>query len=276
MIPKRAYLYWGGTPLSYLRYLTVESLSRLNPDWEIQVHVGDHNADPLWKTGEHRDGYYVGDDHLHECSALPNVTLHRVNDIRYKGLHPVMVSDCLRWELLRDGGFWSDFDIIHTQPLEEAIREFSSPDGAVTLHHYDRGKISCFYVYIGTIFSTGGALARAICDCIYAEAMAKVSNEKYQAAGSGIVTDMAIRKVFGLCTEEPEGYYPTTGGANVYWLFQTRCPLDRFPEWGRHGVHWYGGHPDTRMWENLITPETIEKHKNRYLIRRTECISTHS
>ena len=81
-IPKKIYLYWGASPLSYLRYLTVASLSRLNPDWEITVYTGGHNAPAEWTTGE-QAGQYTGPDYLPHCGELPNVTMKLVTDAKY-------------------------------------------------------------------------------------------------------------------------------------------------------------------------------------------------
>jgi hypothetical protein len=37
-IEKTLHTYWGGDSMSYLRYLTLASFRKLNPDWKIFLY----------------------------------------------------------------------------------------------------------------------------------------------------------------------------------------------------------------------------------------------
>ena len=54
-IPKILHVYWGGSSLPKLRYLTIESFAKYNPDWEVRVYVP---ATPVeghsWSTFEQK------------------------------------------------------------------------------------------------------------------------------------------------------------------------------------------------------------------------------
>jgi len=268
-IPKVIYLFWGGTPLSYLRYLTVKTLSDLNPGWEIRVYTGNFCTPPGWKTGEQAQ-FYRGEDYLPRLQDLPNVVIHPVVRDDLQGFHPAIVSDILRWELLQKGGFWSDFDILYTAPLQTAISEFSRKDASIVAYHQKDSSPTAtlpFYVFIGTIFSTGDLQARISFEWLRRQAMRSATNREYQSAGSSLLPALASQDF--VHTEPPDAFYPVTGGGMVERLFHVR-PRGFDMTRDRHGVHWFGGHPSTRRWENVITEKTIDQYRNLYVFRRVK------
>ncbi len=113
-IPKTLHMYWGrNKKLSYMRYMTAYSFSKLNPDWKINVYA------PLkpclkqtWNGNEQKAYNYRGNDHFPLLSRIKNVnviefdfeaTLHISNDKPED-----LKSDILRLHLIstQDGG-WS-------------------------------------------------------------------------------------------------------------------------------------------------------------------------
>ena len=42
-IPKRIFFYWGGSDMSWMRYMTLYSFRKMNPDWEVILYVSDNN-----------------------------------------------------------------------------------------------------------------------------------------------------------------------------------------------------------------------------------------
>ena len=109
-MPKVCYLYWGGGIFSYLRYLTVHTFRKFNPDWKIQMCVPKIPSKEgfSWKT--HEQKYSVeGKDYFNLLPEL-GVEIHRI-DFNQLGVSPqtseVFKSDILRWNLLSEkGGFW--------------------------------------------------------------------------------------------------------------------------------------------------------------------------
>lgn len=123
-IPQRLLLYWGhNQPLSWLRYMTVESFVRLNPDWKVWVfHPLKPVVDEPWLTPEHESSKWDGKDHFADLLLLPNVQVLPVDWEAYpmcRGLRSeVHRSDFLRYSLLHHvGGVWSDFDILWFRPM---------------------------------------------------------------------------------------------------------------------------------------------------------------
>lgn len=120
-IPKFFLCYWGNSTLPWLRYLTLYSFRKYNPDWKIFIF---YNAEK-GISSDTEDNYWV------KAQALDNIVLYPVagNLEKVFGLdvsltpddhmREVYRSDLIRWFLLRThGGLWSDMDIIYLRSLE--------------------------------------------------------------------------------------------------------------------------------------------------------------
>jgi len=56
MIPKRMFFYWSGNDLSWMRYMTLYSFRKMNPNWEIILYLSDNvNKIKTWNSGEEQD-----------------------------------------------------------------------------------------------------------------------------------------------------------------------------------------------------------------------------
>ena len=65
-IPKVIYLYWGrNQPLSWMRYMTVYSLSVLNRDWKIKIYYPIKTSFSItWVSSSYRHVDYKGKDYF--------------------------------------------------------------------------------------------------------------------------------------------------------------------------------------------------------------------
>jgi hypothetical protein len=119
-IPKILYLYWGGGNYHYLRFLTVKTFMKYNPDWEIVFmypkyptnNVSWHNPDQRYKT--------QCTDFMSEVMKLP-ITKMEIDFTKYgfsNDMSEVHKSDFIRLvQLSTIGGVWSDMDIIYFKPM---------------------------------------------------------------------------------------------------------------------------------------------------------------
>jgi hypothetical protein len=119
-IPKIFHIYWGGGVMPYLRFLTVKSFMKYNPDWKIMFWYPRYpSSHTTWPTGELC--YPVDcDDYTSEILKLPIMTTAvDFNEIGFKNTATeVHKSDFLRLHLLTTfGGVWSDMDILYFKPI---------------------------------------------------------------------------------------------------------------------------------------------------------------
>lgn len=149
-IPKIAHFYWGNDKLPYLRYLSVLSFRKYNPDWEINVYVPkDKYKGKCLDTSE--SFAFVGENYYSNLKSL-NVNIIEIDfkfiDINlldtnklskeYLSRQEVYRSDFLRWHLLYTrGGLWSDMDIMYFKSMTEMdinIKENKKINTVISLH----------------------------------------------------------------------------------------------------------------------------------------------
>ena len=120
-VPKILHVYWGGNPLNYLRFMTVKTFMKNNPDWEIRFYYPlQPNSNVTWGTGENKV-FREHKDYLPELMNLP-ITKIPVDFTKYgfdNNMPEVHKSDFIRLEQLSTvGGIWSDMDILYFNSME--------------------------------------------------------------------------------------------------------------------------------------------------------------
>lgn len=145
-IPHNLYLFWDGSPMSWLQTLTVSSFHKYNPDWGIFVYEPTMNHRDLAKNTYVPD--YTGKDYYSLISKMDYVKIVRFDlsefDIKPDS-HGIQCSDQWRARILyREGGAYSDFDVLWLKPMSEFVniecdgnpRDF---DALVSFSEYKRG-----------------------------------------------------------------------------------------------------------------------------------------
>ncbi len=122
-VPKICHIYWGGGKLIYLRYLTVKSFMKHNPDWEIILwYPVKSYKGRSW--GINQNYQYVNDnlckDYLPELMELPILKIPV--DFKAQGFRDTTAeihkNDYIRNVALATyGGLWSDLDIIYFKSM---------------------------------------------------------------------------------------------------------------------------------------------------------------
>lgn len=122
-IPKILHLYWGGNKMNYLRFMTIKTFMKHNPDWEIKFYYPKYPFDYMtWETHEQKYKVAFGSDFLSEVMELP-ITKVEIDFENYgldNDISEVYKSDFIRLILLSsEGGLWSDMDIIYFRPMND-------------------------------------------------------------------------------------------------------------------------------------------------------------
>jgi len=141
-IPKILHVYWGGGILYYLRFMTIKTFMKYNPDWEIRFyHPKFPTQNISWMNPEQKFEV-LGDDFFGEVMKLP-ITKIAVdfNDFGLSNsMSEVHKSDYIRLELLSTvGGLWSDMDIFYTKPMSTFYLntpEYKDIETFYCDHHY--------------------------------------------------------------------------------------------------------------------------------------------
>lgn len=123
--PKFLFLYWDGSPLSYLNYLTVISFNHFHKNWRIVIFTPENRTKNIsWKTNEQKIKY-LNEDYFPKLRQINNVSIQKINLDQigfFDNASEVIKSDYFRYYILyQHGGIWSDFDIIYTGSIEEKM-----------------------------------------------------------------------------------------------------------------------------------------------------------
>ena len=119
-IPKIVHVYWGGGVLYYLRFMTVKTFMKYNPDWEIRFYYPKHHVKEISWINPEQKFQVIADDFTEELMKLP-ITKIEVDFNDYglsNDMSEVHKSDYIRLQLLSTvGGVWSDMDIMYFNPM---------------------------------------------------------------------------------------------------------------------------------------------------------------
>lgn len=141
-VPKIMHTYWGGDVLPYIRYKTIESFIRHNPDWEVWVWTSNSTTKEIsWTSREHK--YKTPCTNF--IDKLWELPVHKyIIDLDKLGfgkdISEVYKADITRIYVLNEiGGTWSDMDVIYFAPIEKIY--VNLPE------HHDKNIFACVSHY---------------------------------------------------------------------------------------------------------------------------------
>jgi hypothetical protein len=129
-IPKRMTFFWAGKTISWLRYMTLYSFVKLNPDWDVHLVTSNakvkdkewecHNEQDFMTKVEDKNDYYYLIKKLK--ITITNWKMEYPFQKRIKtwnDISPPHKCDFLEWKTLsNEGGYFSDMDILYLRPMD--------------------------------------------------------------------------------------------------------------------------------------------------------------
>lgn len=154
-IPFHAFTYWEGDQLSFLHYMTIYSLHRLNPTLPIRIytststHAKSDGAQqpPLvqWTTPEHS----VSIHHTIRLEEIVRICPEKITlvpidfESEYGLANPETISVVYKADFVRivklfeHGGMWFDFDILFIRAIPSDLFRTDSPYGFFYHTYYE-------------------------------------------------------------------------------------------------------------------------------------------
>jgi hypothetical protein len=244
-VPKILHVYWGGGIMPYIRYTTVKSFMKYNPDWKIMFWYPKYPFTVIkWKTGELNYEVYC-DDFLPKLMSLPiQKTAVDFNVIGFRNdVTENFKSDYLRaYTLSTIGGVWSDMDIIYFKPINNLI-----------VNDPKNKNIETFVCISGYGHSNGFLMSiqgNKFYEKILSLSICNFNQSLYQAIGPTLYNRYyrdikLINELAPTVNMEMNTVYSHNAG-QIFEFLSNSSP--RFTE-GSIGSHWYAGHP---QWGNFI------------------------
>jgi len=260
-IPRIAHFYWGGERTSYLRYLSVASFQRVNPDWEVRVYVpatvtSSANA-TSWTTRECYEGdHFFGRDYTRDLFALPGVQCCDVSFDAWPAIanaRETFKADLFRWHILSGvGGLYSDADIVYHRPMSAAsFNTAANRDAEIGYcRHYG-------VHFIGFLLGAPGA---AVFGTVASIAPRAFDARNYQSIGSHLVNDLYPTDAAMAARHGDIGHFNVP--MDVVYAYDWRV-IDQMHAPGdlatlpadAIGIHWYGGASSSQQYNALVTHE---------------------
>ena len=263
-IPQVLHLYWDGSPMSFLQYLTVKSFQKHNQEWKIKLYLPSIRYDKhTWVSFEQKDPY-TGKDYFDRIFDL-DIEVQSI-DLEAVGfaneIPEVVKSDYLRYKILaEEGGYWCDFDVLFFKPIQ---------------HIYDFGESSHVWGDAGDVdtiicpvitddvlkYYTIGFLGSSPGNPFFSD-LAKACKthldlDNYQSIGVNMIRTMfpSVNDIKAKYQEDinlailPHQVYLPLEYNQTDLIFEDGIQCD-FPGY-TIGIHWFNGHPDAKKFQNRL------------------------
>tara|TARA_R110002126_G_C10479673_1_gene501787 strand:- start:2862 stop:4475 length:1614 start_codon:yes stop_codon:yes gene_type:complete len=265
-IPKIAHFYWGSPKMSFLRYMTIVSFKKFNPDWSIHLYVPKSvSTEIFWRTegGDNKhcsDSVdYDGEDYFSKLIDDVPIKVIKVdfsNTIIGSDAPEPHKSDLLRWQILStSGGIWSDMDILYIKSLNTSHLNCNSKKDTIVCYDMELAR----GVNVIPIGFLGSSKNNTFYKSIAKQSLISYDKIYYQSIGERLFAQIAptfpIAKSrfpnLNLLNLNPSNFY-YLDFKNIDKMFEKNVDLPNTVI----GIHWYGGHPTSQDFNNKIN------HKN--------------
>ena len=268
-IPRRMNFVWAGR-MSWLRWLTLHTFCKLNPDWEVHLYAP--NSKPIakhWTMNTDDDHEYTGKDYRED---IPSQVIRSEFSTPLPMASPQMCG-WYRWQSLATvGGFFCDMDILWVKPLQTLWEKVNQADAVFCLESGymavgligSRPRCKLFqdmassikpkktdlYQYYGVdyVYPFCGVRDRKRSKCPGKEALNRLRRH-YGQFGRGATLN--IREV-------PDYTVYPFDWLGVDSLWKQDLPINK----KSLGVHWFGGNVISRKFSQQLTPENWKDHRN--------------
>ena len=254
-IPKILHLYWDGSPLSYLNYLTVPSFLQHHTGYKIKVWTPDkQNTNITWITNEQKIKY-IGNDFFYLLSTHPEVEVLTMDFSQLEldeNMSEVHKSDYFRLYILStEGGIWSDFDIIYVANIEEVFNNIKVPRDFETLFCEVHSFMS--YYPVGFLMASSN---NAVYKYVLNIAKKRYDPDNYQAIGSHLLEFIGQERLlsFPKCkTVFVTGHvYLPLECVHLHYLFNedVTSKINHLIGKSIFGFHWFNGSDEAKIYIN--------------------------
>lgn len=244
-IPKILHVYWGGGPMYYLRFMTIKTFMKYNPDWKIMLWYPKYpNTNFTWHTGEQNSNLNCK-DFSSEAMELP-IDKIPVDFKDYgfnNNISEVHKSDFIRlWQLSTIGGVWSDMDIIYFKPMSSLYFNH--------LENKDIETVYCNHIYGHSVGFLMGCKSNKFFGNLMQLVKIEFNPQFYQAIGSltynkYFSTFQSINQITPAINMSMNVVYAHNAGdiEEIINGVQSKFTNESI------GLHWYAGSP---LWKDFI------------------------
>lgn len=283
---KDIYFYWGNETLSYMRYMTLYSFCKFNPNWKVHL-IKNTNISKrvLSGTMEKQDKTeYNGPDYSNLLNQLDiDIIIFENNMIDLpenvvSNMSDVHIKDILNWKILSSkGGMVCDMDVLFISPIPDNL--FEGVDVGLICFDDNPKKD-----YIPVSIMYGDIPNRFYIDT-YNNALKSYVPSIYECLGTNCIKEKNIEEIKNnyneLSVKKLPDYlifpfiaYPWHIGVEMQYYSDA---IDRMHK-DSIGIHWYGGALHSQIFNNRINHDSVYTLNNTITItiRRILCHNPNS
>jgi glycosyltransferase involved in cell wall biosynthesis len=295
IIPKKIFFYWGGSDLSWMRYMTLYSFRKMNPNWEMTLYVSYNNiGNKGWNGDEDQDYYnYKGDNYFNKLKNL-NIQIKpaefpiKIQD-KLKNLSPVHKSDIFRYyKLYEDGGLYCDMDVLFFRPIDDFYKKIIENGYDTIIHEYQSSEKTLTIGFLGA--SVNNKYYKNLFEFGINEILIKDKNKKiednYQSMGVQLIYKMFTGHLHSsniykhILAKYPYlNFYnlPTNliykfDWTKINYCFTNSIKIDGFDK-DSIGYHWYGGGVESQKYNNILNEKNYKNYKITFSLIADEIIN---
>ena len=270
------FFYWSGNNMSWMRYMTLYSFRRFNPDWEIILYLSENKNDKTWIGAEEQDfNRYKGISYLDKVKDL-NIEIRKVEfpdnikDI-FINASPVHESDLFRYyELYKNGGFYCDMDVIFFRSLNDFYNNIIKNNYDTIIYQYPS------YLAIGFL---GANKDNQFYKDLFEYGLSNFRTDNYQSLGVDLIYKMfggnrydanVMSRIRSRYNDLKLYSIPTDLIYHFDWtkieynfnnpIYVNKFPLDSV------GYHWFGGSPTSQYYNNIMNEENYKGYRNTFAV----------
>jgi len=270
--------FWANSQISWMRYMTLFSFRKLNPDWEMVLYLCPPNGvkTKTWTDIPIQDFHnFEGRDYFREVRQLDITILkwelanHPLIDVNKIG--PSYKSNFFKWQkLAMDSGFYCDLDVLFVRPIDDLYEQCRDSD--VLIAHHNHWSI-------GLLGSSGN---NQFYRDIYNNAFQSYTPKQYQSTGVTNI-DSWCKKLKEFSESHTnfitiKNHYPDIQFFNLDMIYvypwrYNRSQIEHvFLSKRRHsslpkkciGIHWYAGTTTAQKYNNLMDGTNFTKFNNTF------------
>jgi len=267
---KDIYFYWGNRTMSFMRYMTLHSFCKLNPDWNIHLIVNKQSNQVLENMVEKQDKTeFKGKDYTALINNLnvniicfENKMINLDNSV-VEHMSDVHIKDILNWKILSEwGGAVADMDILFIKPIGSSIAT-DTDIGLICFKKYPKPD----YIPVSFMYSSGD---NEFFEKTYRRALSNYDSKVYESCGTLCIEEKNIAEVIEVYPKYNVQHLPDAlvfPFVNYEWNESIRLLYSGDHRVMIHkdavGIHWYAGTSQSQVQNNKLNDETI------YIINNT-------
>jgi len=275
-IPKKIFFYWDGKQLSWMRYMTLYSFRKMNPDWDMTLYISSNdNKKQMWSGKAEQDyfSYTKNDTYFSKLEEL-NITIKPVifpdSHINFvKNMNPVFRSDIFRYyKLYEEGGFYSDMDVLFFRPMDDLYDDLEKNDSD-----------TLFFQEIN--LTSIGFLGSSVNNDFYKRLFDNITTVKgmssYQSFGiiyinnqykSNPAKPTVIQKINEMHPHLKVYNLPVYmvyqyGSSSTGGMYNKNFEISDWHE-KSIGYHWYGGNPKSQEYNNILNENNYDQYNTAF------------